>query len=98
MRHRIQIFRPVTTADDSGGRSTRWELDSTLWADILRPRFADTTAEGSHSVILTQGILIRRHDVRQGWRVVLSGDSYSVIHVDDSQAGETTLTCKEVSK
>ena len=95
---RGDIYAKTAKEDDAGGRRASFEKAATVWGKALRPHFTDTVAEGSHSVILTQGILIRRREVEQGWRVMMDGKRYDVIHVDDSQRGETTLTCKEVSK
>ena len=95
---RMGILPRKEEPDGRGGFKTIYEISETVWCELLKPRFVNQVTEGSNAVAITQGIRIRRRAIEEGWRVVVGGRMYSVIHVDDSERGETILTTREVKK
>lgn len=100
MTSRMTVMKPIRAQDGLGGYKTTYEAQSTLWAELLRPRFNSANIQGdAGAVVITQGIRIRRTNaVNRGDKVSVAGRMYNVLHVDDSVTGETTLTTQEIRK
>lgn len=99
LNHRVTLLQYSAAAEDEGfGPAKEWREIATVWAQIHAPRIQAVAAVGSgDAVIITQGITIRkRNDVEKGWRVLLDGRLYNVIHVDSSKSAQLTLTTKAV--
>lgn len=99
LNHRVTLLQYSAAAEDEGfGPVKQWNEIATVWAQIHAPRIQAVSAVGSgDAVIITQGITIRkRNDVEKGWRVLLDGRLYNVIHVDSSKSAQLTLTTKAV--
>jgi len=95
-RH-VTLIKYAETPDGRGGRSKKPSTIATVWAKFLVPRFAEGVTQGGLSLLITQGVEIRkRTDVERGWRVTEGTHTYYVIHVDQSNNYKTVLTLKEV--
>lgn len=95
---RIGIYKPVSEADEYGGRNESFELAGYRWAEFLRPNFSNRTLEGDgRAEIITQGIRLRYTDIEAGWQIHHKGHIYEVLHVDESAKGEIILTTSEVN-
>jgi SPP1 family predicted phage head-tail adaptor len=95
-RH-ITLIKFPETADGRGGRKRTPVTVATVWAKFLVPRFAEEVTQGGLSLLITQGVEIRkRTDIERGWRVKEGTRTYDVIHVDRSSNYKTVLTLKEV--
>ena len=75
-------------------------LVDTVWAKVLRPRFADVEAAGAPTTAITQGITLRyREDIGYDWELGYHGMRYRIVHIEYSPKRDTvTLTCEAVSK
>lgn len=99
LNKRITLLQPVSTEDGRGGRSITWNEFMQVWAEFKRPRFAAGNIQGTPAGLITQGILIRAHTaIRKGWRLRYNGQTYEVLHVDNSVPGEMMLTTQEIQK
>lgn len=95
---RISLYKRTETDDGQGGiEYGAPALVSTVWAKILRPKFWTANAQGGIGSAITQGITIRkRNDIELNWFVQYRGKMYEILHIDDSDSAETTLTCQAV--
>lgn len=100
LNQRMAVMKPSRVPDGMGGYRTEYTQTTELWAEVLRPRFTGATIQGdAEAIVITQGIRLRRTGaVQRGDKVRVAGRLYDVLHVDDSVAGETTLTAREVRK
>ncbi len=95
---RVQFYKPFKTDDGQGGFICGDPvLMSTVWAKILKPKFWTGDGHGGIASSITQGITIRKNtDIQLDWMVKYRNTMYKIIHIDDSNSSETTLTCQAV--
>ena len=95
LRHRIELLRPIYGEDVGFGGVIGYTSEGMAWAEFLRPRFVQADAMGSGvATEITQGIRIRPRPIEKGWKVQRGAETFYVLHVDDSTAGELILTTK----
>lgn len=96
MRHRIEIFKPVYSADGEYGQDVKYSADGKAWAEILKPGFASAVLHGDGDAVrVTQGIRIRSRTIDAEWKVRWRGKVYTVVHVENRIPGEMILTTEE---
>lgn len=97
MRHRINLQKPDSTADEINGYETTYTTMQTVWAEFLKPGFVSKTVLGDAAAVeITQGMRIRTTAVEKGWHVMEGDRTFEVLHVDDTTPGEKILTTIEV--
>ena len=96
---RITILRKISTPDNMGGLQTELSTIATVWAEKLRPRFKRSEIQGAPATEITQGFRLRAGiSILIDDKLQLSGQLYTVLHVDDSNKHEIILTTREVAR
>lgn len=99
MNKRITLYKPISVSDEYGGRLETFSPVCTLWAEFLRPNFANRNMQGDGKAeVITQGIRLRPTDVSKGWQIHYGELVYEVLHVDVSNKQEIILTTVEVNR
>lgn len=98
MDKRVSLYKPVTEADQGGGRKTTWQFVGRAWAELRRPKTSLINEAGAVVSVLTQEIMIRyRDDVARGWRVKYNDRVFEIIHPPyDYNRADMILICREV--
>ena len=99
LNKRITVLQPVSAEDGRGGRGIVWNEFMQVWAEFKRPRFVSANIQGTPAGLITQGMLIRPLSaIKKGWRIRYNGQTYEVLHVDNSVPGEMMLTTQDIQK
>lgn len=99
LNKRIQVLKPVNTADGQGGRSRDWAVTFVLWGSIKVPRSSAVEVQAALSSELKYEVVLRRNRaIRPGWRATLEGREYEILHAYDGYDNATILQVREVVK
>ena len=96
LKARVTLQSPLRIADEIGGAAITWSDEGDVWAEVA----ALSANEGAALDSLTSYasyrlIIIRRDDVRAGWRVAWGARLLRVTGVRDEGAPRIQLTCEE---
>lgn len=99
LKNRIEMQRPIETADGSGGYVTAFVTAYLAWAEIKTPRAATVNAAGGIASELMREVKIRfRPAVLVGWRVTAGASTYEVVHTYPIDREWTIMLCKELQR
>jgi head-tail adaptor len=93
LRARIGLARPIRTADELGGGALSFQTMGEVWADLapLSTSLGDEFG-GSAARRRLRAIIRARGDVRPGWRVSWSAQTFTVIAVMPAMPGQSGQT------
>ncbi|MCM2291900.1 phage head closure protein [Allorhizobium sp. BGMRC 0089] len=98
MTARLQLQKPVETADGEGGVTRSWETLTTVWGRVT-PLTTRYDAEGETEIAyVSQAVTIRyREDVARGQRLLLGARSLTVRALSDPDGRRRflVLDCEE---
>ena len=101
LRHRVVLQYPVDTRSATGGVTTTYTADSTVWAAIEPISGKEYLASQQAQNEVSVSILIRYHPtIDESWRVTHGGKTYAIETIinHDMRNHLLTLMCSEGTK
>ena len=95
MRHRVTLHKPTRIADEIGGAAIAWSNEGACWAEIDAIGGGEAPAFDAGRSVASLRVVINRHEIAVGWRVLWGARQLRVTGVADDGAARLTLSCEE---